>query len=51
VSPERVFAAFTDGEQLSRWWGFKTEARRELHRDGRTQTLERLERFLVHQAV
>ena len=26
---------------------FKTEQRRELHRDGWTQTLERLERFLV----
>jgi uncharacterized protein YndB with AHSA1/START domain len=130
MSPERVFAAFIDGEQLRRWWGpsgfevprlefdavegagyriamqppdgtvfhlvgrfcvvdeprrlvftfaweepdpddqetlvtvtlepqdtgtrlvvdqgsFKTEPRRELHRDGWTQTLERLEQFLV----
>jgi hypothetical protein len=41
VPPQRVFAAF-DAEQLRH-----TVARLELHRDGWTETLERLGRFLA----
>lgn len=59
-TPERVFAASVDAEQLRGWWGPTpftvprlrfdavegTAARLKLHRVGWTETLERLERSL-----
>jgi hypothetical protein len=45
-----VFRAFVDANELARCWGPGIEARRSLHRDGWTDSFDKLELLVSAQA-